>query len=68
MDNMAMRNLTYVIAIAAQVKIELTAMQEANLVARDSSKQLPYTEDDFRKLIDIHGLNHNAVLSMEWGY
>lgn len=67
MDNIALRNLAYIIAMAAQANIELAAMREANTIARNCSLPVPYTEDDFRKLIETHGIHHNAVLSMEWG-
>ena len=68
MDNIALRNLTYIIAEAAAAQIELAAMREANAVNRELGIAPRYSEKDFMKLIERHGIHHNAVLSMEWGY
>lgn len=56
------QSAAYVQAMTACALIELTAMVEANRVARERGQPVPYTDRDMTELIAQHGISHQSVM------
>lgn len=59
-DILKLQNITYAQSQIACGMVELEAMKAAN---RQYSHDEPYTEKDFRAIIDKYQMSHNAVLT-----
>ncbi len=56
------KEAAYVMAMAVGGLGEILAMLTANQQAIQEDKPLPYTEEDFKKVVEDRGLYHNAIM------
>ena len=54
----------HVMAMVACAMAEIAAMQAANNDGTRPDPKPPYSEQDFRDVIDRNGVHHNAVLTL----
>lgn len=57
----------YVVAMAACANAEIAAMQLENQLDLKNGSHPRHAPDDFRSVINGHGIHHNAVLGMFHG-
>ena len=67
MNEKAMEELDYGVSIAIQTLIEALGMHWTNENQKMRGQIIPYKENDFKDLIERHGIHHNAIIN-RWNH